>query len=365
MKTGKNISELAAEVTRQANNRHDLVTRTTALRFADEGGTLIMELFGHGHYGVNDLAHNQIADYAGIPGAFYGRLQSQYPDLLAASLNRLIPGRQEKRLVRTLDGTARAFLSDRYRCIDNVDLLEQLLPVLMERPDLRFASAELTERRLYLKVVSDELAGDVKPGDTIRMGIILSNSEVGLGSVTVAPFSERLICTNGAVHLNYGRRRPHIGREQTGEGEAWELYTDETRRADDRAFFLKVRDTIQATLSGDVLGHVLEDMREAAGERIDGDPAQVVEVIATQHGLVEAERGAVLRNLIEGADLSRWGVANAVTRAAQDATSYDRATELEQLGGALLTRPLPAAEDVRQVTPRRRTRRVAELAAAN
>jgi hypothetical protein len=36
----------------------------------------------------------------------------------------------------------------------------------------------------------------------------------------------------------------------------------------------------------------------------------------------------VLKHLILGGSLTTWGLANAVTRAAQDAESYDRATEL-------------------------------------
>ncbi|MDQ6772201.1 MAG: hypothetical protein M3024_04315 [Candidatus Dormibacteraeota bacterium] len=37
-----------------------------------------------------------------------------------------------------------------------------------------------------------------------------------------------------------------------------------------------------------------------------------------------------------GGDLARYGALNAVTRAAQDAEDYDRATELEALGGVVL-----------------------------
>jgi hypothetical protein len=40
--------------------------------------------------------------------------------------------------------------------------------------------------------------------------------------------------------------------------------------------------------------------------------------------------------------MSQWGLANAVTRAAQDVESYDRATELEALGGDVVI--LPAGE---------------------
>jgi len=54
------------------------------------------------------------------------------------------------------------------------------------------------------------------------------------------------------------------------------------------------------------------------------------------------EQSSVLRHLIEGGDLSRWGLANAVTRAAADVESYDRSTELEAIGGAVVD--LPAAQ---------------------
>ena len=49
------------------------------------------------------------------------------------------------------------------------------------------------------------------------------------------------------------------------------------------------------------------------------------------------EASGILGHLAAGGNLSRWGFANAVTRYAQDVESYDRATELEKLGGKLST----------------------------
>jgi hypothetical protein len=46
--------------------------------------------------------------------------------------------------------------------------------------------------------------------------------------------------------------------------------------------------------------------------------------------------------LIVGGDLTRWGFVNAVTATANHASSYDRASELEALGGQVLD--LPRAE---------------------
>jgi len=69
------------------------------------------------------------------------------------------------------------------------------------------------------------------------------------------------------------------------------------------------------------------------------DPVKAVERLARQHSFAEATRNDVLKHLIEGGDLSMWGLANAVTRTAEDQDGYDDATRLETLGGRLLTLP--------------------------
>ena len=51
---------------------------------------------------------------------------------------------------------------------------------------------------------------DVVPGDTVQGGVIISNSEVGLGAVSVQPLLYRLVCTNGMVVNDLGERRTHF-----------------------------------------------------------------------------------------------------------------------------------------------------------
>jgi hypothetical protein len=43
-----------------------------------------------------------------------------------------------------------------------------------------------------------------------------------------------------------------------------------------------------------------------------------------------------MRHLIEGGDLSKYGLHSAITRAAQDVESYDRASDLERVGGQVI-----------------------------
>jgi hypothetical protein len=351
MRQGKqSIIELGAEVNRQAEAKKDYIVPARAMTMIPASGSPALQLAGQGAFTINDHAHGQLAEYFDIPGKYYDRLRSSQPDLLANTVNTLMGEHEDdRRMVRTLDGKIRAFLSDRYRALDNVDLMNAVIPFLMNRSDLEFASAEVTERRLYLKVISRELKGEVKVGDEIQAGAIIQNSEVGSGSLVIAPFSLRLSCTNGATHNALGMRKAHLGRAIVGEpGDvAAEFLSDEARQADDQAFFLKARDLLTATLSGEMLNRLLGSMREATEDKIR-EPEQTVEAVAVQIGLNETERTNVLRNLIEGADLSRWGMANAITRAAEDAADYDRASELERLGGDLMTTgtlptPIPVA----------------------
>lgn len=75
---------------------------------------------------------------------------------------------------------------------------------------------------------------------------------------------------------------------------------------------------------------------------------QVVEVTAKRLALSEGEKSGVLRHLIQGGDLSRWGLANAVTRAAADFDEYDRASELEAFGGRVIEMPQASWREISQ-----------------
>jgi hypothetical protein len=56
-------------------------------------------------------------------------------------------------------------------------------------------SCDVTESRFYLKAVTDRVQGEVKQGDAIQAGLVVSNSEVGQGSLRVEALDSRLVCT--------------------------------------------------------------------------------------------------------------------------------------------------------------------------
>jgi len=72
------------------------------------------------------------------------------------------------------------------------------------------------------------------------------------------------------------------------------------------------------------------------GIRLTGDPVKSVEVLANRYDMNEGERAGVLRHLVQGGDLSGYGLVNAVTHFSQEVENYDRATEFEEIGGKLI-----------------------------
>lgn len=339
MKQGMTLTGIAEELERQAKSKRDFIAPSRDIRIAPVDGDFQMGLIGVGKFGVTDICHEQIGQRLGIPKTYYERMRSEDPELLATNVNRWLSDDKEPRMVRTLDGNARSLLSNRYRPLDNPDLAEAVLPVIQEA-GCHVESAALTERRLYIKAVTERVSVEVRKGDVVQAGIVVSNSEVGMGGVKVEPMIFRLACMNGMIAPDYGLKKYHIGRGFGGdESGAEELYRDETRQADDKAFWMKVRDIVKGSLQRDVFERIARKMTQAASEEMAGDPVKVVEVAQKRFGLSEDERGGVLKHLIKGGDLTKWGLLNAVTRTSQDVKDYDRATELERLGGQILELP--------------------------
>lgn len=334
MNKGISLTALAQKIEEQQAQKHDLIADTRAITMADDGKGLIVA--GQGEYGIQKNAHDQIGARLGIPAKYYDRMRNEAPHLLAANVNTWMQQNPERRMIRTLAGDARAFLSDRYQRIDNHEIAATALPVLLNLPEVQIVSAQITEHRMYIQAVTPRVHGDVAVGDKVQAGVIISNSEVGAGAVSIAPMVYRLRCLNGLVVPDQKFRAYHVGRK-VEDSEA--LWADDTKKADDRAVLLKVRDMVAQAVDAVKFAETVDRMAGLTTQRVTGDPAKTVEVLAKKIGATETEKGGILRALIEGGDLSAWGIVNAVTAQAHTVESYDRSIEFEAAGGILLNLP--------------------------
>jgi len=355
---GKSIQELARELTHIQESKRDFTVPLEALTAEvvhdhDESGAEIPATekvalsFTNGHqhdYTLNNWSGGQVASFTDIPQAYFRRLSNEAPELLVKNINHGFRRIQKdddtkNRLVRTIDGRVRGFLSNSYRMLDGHDLMEAVLPMLLEH-NFEVVSSELTEKRMYLKTATQRIQGEVKVGDVVSYGVMISTSDVGAGSLRVEPYFLRLWCMNGAVS-DTKFRKTHLGRSNV-EREVQEILTNETKQLNDRAFFATVRDYMANTMKPEVFQKELDKMKAAADRPIKNlDLEEVVEHAMQTVGVTgETVRTGILQALADGnqnAGLTQWGLMNSFTAAAKmSAIDYDTATELERAGGQIL-----------------------------
>jgi len=345
MKQGKTLQELGRELQRQRNNRQDFLADTRSLEMESNGRGSVLHLTLDNKaqdFSVGEVAHQQIASRLNIPYRYYQKMQVESPELLDRNVNTWLNKNPERRMIRVLDNNVRAFLSDRYRRLDNLELCAAVLPVIQEMKGASVESCEVTPTRMYLKVINKKVKAEVAVGDVIIAGFVISNSEVGLGSLRVEPLVFRLVCKNGLICKDYAQKRYHVGKQvNLSEDSAYEIYRDETIAQDDKTFFMKVQDVVRSAVDESKFLMTVAKLREAKEIPLKNQPVKAVELLADKFQLTENERGDILRQLFIGGDSSRYGLVNAVTAASKIAKSYDRATELERIGGEILSLPVP------------------------
>lgn len=145
MKYGRSLQELAIELDRQAKVKKDYVATAGAMQMTavNENFDLVI---GNTPFQLNENAHRQLGLQLKIPAPYYERMRAENPGLLMANVNGWFQQSPDtRRMVRTLDGTARAILSDRYRRIDNYEVAQTVLPIISEMQGARIESCELTD----------------------------------------------------------------------------------------------------------------------------------------------------------------------------------------------------------------------------
>ena len=338
-KLGLNINELAQKITDQAEKKVDMVVDSRSMQLLpveqDDVTTtapVLMSIDDSKQMEITSTAHRQLATRLQIPYAYYERVMNNNPVLLAENVNNWLGQTQNKRMIRTYqsDGSTvwdlmRADLSNKYLTFDNEDVAEAVLPVMFDEK-LEIISSNVTEKKLYIKAVTDKLTGEIEKGDVVRGGVIVSNSEVGFGSVNVQAFIERLVCMNGMIAETSFRRR-HIGSSH----DITDLLSRDTLNKTSDALVGQVQDVVRNVLSNEGFNNVLGKLRETTETEI-AKPIDAVEIIQKQFRFTEDEKDSVLNHLIKGGDTTKWGLTNAVTRASQDLEDYDRATEFEGFG---------------------------------
>ena len=348
---GMSLEEMAAELTRQNSAKRDFVAGTKDLTVvpSDNSPTkLTMRVGEVDSFPIRKHAVRQIGSQLKIPATFVDRLAQDHPDLLAYNVNKLFEREPANRMIRTLDGDVRAYMSDKYRPLDNFDFANAVLPQLIENK-AEVTSCDITETRLYIKGVIPGIEKTVAKAGTymgdgghnlihrFKPGICLSNSEVGSGSLAVEPGIHETDCSNLMVIGSNAMRKYHVGKKLSDQDKLFEIYTDATKTAADRAFWMQVADLVKAGLDGTMFEKMVAECEAKMNGTEIEKPSMAVRELTN---LTESEQEGVLASLIKGGDLSQFGMQWALTHYAQnDDVSYERQVELERLGGNIIELP--------------------------
>lgn len=330
------MDSFLAEVTRREDSKKDYMVGPRKMMMHENG--LAIGIDGIGDREVLDYAHGQLATRLGIPKTYYDKTMS-VPGLRAYNVNALLNVDERKTFVRTMDGSARAFLSDAFKPIDNFLVLSAALPALKEFQDLQVVSSQLSDSRMYLQVVFPRLTGEVSVGDVVQSGLILTNSEVGAGKVDVSSVIWRLRCGNGMVGQSILNTR-HVGRRVGDEIQDYDIFAAETIKAELESFRLRLRDILKASMTEAAFQKTLDGFRVKAGQMIEAKKVESAVENVTRHFTMTQDEGkAILSNLWTTGERSRWGLANAVTALVHDTVVADRQYDLEKVGYEVMAMP--------------------------
>jgi hypothetical protein len=293
-----------------------------------------------GPLAVNAHAHNQIAGTTPIGRRYYRHMLDADPELLAFNVNRWFgQANGTRRLVRVDSGHVRAWLSDRYLRVSNLDLAETVIPALREGNGdaWHIQEAAITDKQMHIRAILPAFEADINPrvGDVVNLGLTIRNSEVGSGAFVVEASLFRLVCTNTAI-AGGGMRRVHLGAKMKSDFVAH--LADETVRAQDRALMLEARDVVK-TLADRTKFEALVNVAKTGAETELWQPIEATKVLAKTVGLSDGETSAVEDELIRAGDPTMWGLTNALTAVARDMKDYERKNDLETKAGGILWSP--------------------------
>jgi hypothetical protein len=274
-----------------------------------------------------------------VPKRYYDRMVTDAPELWERTLRTWWGEGQNQRLVRTFTGAGdpsrvRAWLSDRFRVLDNLPFLESVLTAVEEVTDGKFtvAQGKVTDSRAYFRLLTPRQEA-AQVGEVVQQGIAISNSEVGDGKVKVQPFAVVLSCSNGMVSTrDYGQ--VHLG----GELDAG-ILSRETIEARARAVWGEARDFVRAALSPE---HLLDFTRriDVKAQAPIVQPARLaVANVVREFGLGKGAGNSLLDRYLRDSGTNgetQWGMVQAVTFDAHERDDFQDQVELEEIGGKLL-----------------------------
>jgi hypothetical protein len=184
------LGKVMERVERLSANHHDQLINVHELAF---DGLEKVSISGEPHP-LRPAAQQSIANRLGIPIQYLRRCPE---DIQQLNMNYWIEKEKNEELFFRFDGDdVRAIFTPRYIPTDNFEVLERLKTLDYSLEDE--VQCSLDDEFMMLNIPDGKQMYNIN-GDRMKPGISISNSEVGLASLSIAAFVLRLVCTNGMI----------------------------------------------------------------------------------------------------------------------------------------------------------------------
>jgi hypothetical protein len=388
------VAQLVGRVRAIKKAKIDMIAKTPVLEAVplpaddDRPGQVVMKLPNGMTAIIGEVAHDHLSDRLGIERRYYKRMNAEAPELLATNINWWLTHTPDERMLRMLgpaglDETKReaiaragarlylrAMMGKSYRTIDDADLVDAILPALMERGAM-LRDFSIDERRLHAKFttaprsieqiraqyaakygipvaqIARHAMVDGKDvsfvNEVLSTGVYIRHSEIGFASLTATMYDEILKCLNAYVARDNEVDIRHVGKKQTaGDDDIREL-SDTTVMLDNAALLSRVHDKVDRAFSEE---KVLDRATAIAGakllpvERPDkplfsfiGDLGAALELNEDATEVLKEETARAVAE--EGGEV-RFAFVQGITATAKRMTNYDQRVELERVGYEVL-----------------------------
>jgi hypothetical protein len=298
------LGEVSDRVDALNKDCHDALVDVPVISFE----SLETMKIGDERHTLRTVAQRSIAWRLGIP---YNYLAKCPPELQAEQMNHWIRHEKREQLFVRFDGEeVRAVFTPRYKPVDNFEVVARL-DEMGYNPDTK-VQCSLDGEFMLLSIPDGRRQFKIN-GDKMMPGLALSNSEVGLASLSVSAFILRLVCTNGMVSkTEISASYRHVSTK---------ILTELPQ------VFEKV---------GDGLGRQKERLKISLESPV-GDPLATIERFNRQFALGEQEKEAVAHAWPQEAGETMFNVVNTYTRAAaMEGLPAESSFRLQRVGGDVL-----------------------------
>ena len=275
----------------------------------------------------SEWALSQLSTKIGMPSGYAQKcIDSKHTALAADNVNTWLAdqsGSARKRstnyLIRSYNGGVDGILSDRYARFDTTRILDAC-DATMDIKDYHVVGSYVSDERMHVRLIKDKML-DVD-GEDLYPGIFIDSSDVGRTSLNVRFGIWKKVCTNGMCISKVGGmlyHQRHMGIE-----------------ADEVISELKKNLVMVPSLiakSEDIIKASRVEKLDLKDEKVF---ERLVEQIRKQALVSQEEALKVIETAKTHYDVSRWGIANAMTLMAQK-YELDKRIQIEDAAGKLIT----------------------------